>query len=192
MDKRGQVLMLVRRMKDAQRPPRRGRRAEPPRCRRYSGPGLTHFVRELAAMNLQVFITELDVNDRKLAESVPERDAGVAELIATISRLMLAEPNVAAALTWGITDRYTWLNGLPHASRPDGKPERPLPFDYGTSPTRPSSPSATLSTARPARSLPGADPYAPFNPIQAGRVGPRVGQARHHREELMNCSRIKS
>ena len=34
---------------------------------------------------------------------------------------------VLAVLTWGLTDKYTWLNG--EGSRPDHLPERCLPFD---------------------------------------------------------------
>lgn len=91
------------------------------------GNGLRDFVRELGAMDLQVFITELDISDHKLPGTVAERDAAVAKLYGDYLRLMLAEPNVTAVLTWGITDKYTWLNH-DHA-RGDGQPQRPLPFD---------------------------------------------------------------
>ncbi len=39
-----------------------------------------------------------------------------------------------SVLTWGITDKYTWLNG--EDSRPDKLPERPLPLgrDYQAKP----------------------------------------------------------
>jgi endo-1,4-beta-xylanase len=164
IDKRGQVMMLVRRLQA------RGVPIDAVGIQSHltagdaAGPGLTHFIRELAAMNLQVFITELDVNDRRLPESVPDRDAAVAKTYRDYLTLVLAEPNVNVALTWGITDRYTWLNGLPHASRPDGKPERPLPFDYDYNPTPAFFAERDAIDTRPARSLPGSDPYAPFNP----------------------------
>jgi endo-1,4-beta-xylanase len=92
------------------------------------GNGLRDFVRELRRMGLQVFITELDVNEKKLAGSEAERDAAIARVYKDYVTMMVAEPNVDAVLTWGITDRYTWLNG-PKFSRPDGKPQRSLPFD---------------------------------------------------------------
>ena len=92
------------------------------------GDGLQKFVRELHKMGLQVFVTEMDVNDRKLAGTVAERDAAVAKVYRDYLTMMLAEPNVNVALTWGITDRSTWLNG-PKYARADGLPERPLPFD---------------------------------------------------------------
>ena len=44
---------------------------------------------------------------------------------------MLAEPAVRAVVTWGLADKYSWLNteSAPWARRGDGKPERPLPLD---------------------------------------------------------------
>jgi len=92
------------------------------------GVGLTDFVHELRRMGLQVFITELDVNEKKLEGSESERDAAIARIYKDYVTMMIAEPNVTAVLTWGITDRFTWLNGAKF-SRPDGKPQRCLPFD---------------------------------------------------------------
>jgi len=168
IDKRGQVMMLVRRLKARGAPIDAVGIQSHLTAGDVVGPGLVHFIRELAAMDLQVFITEMDVNDRKLPESVPERDAAVAKTYRDYLTLLLAEPNVNVALTWGITDRYTWLNGLPHASRPDGKPERPLPFDYDYNPTPAFFAERDAIDSRPARRLPGSDPYAPFSPTAPG------------------------
>jgi endo-1,4-beta-xylanase len=98
------------------------------------GAGLQKFVRELHDMELQVFITELDVNDRKLTSSAELRDLAVAAIYGNYLAMMLAEPNVNVALTWGITDRFTWLRG-PKYGRADGGPNRPLPFDADYNPT---------------------------------------------------------
>ncbi len=106
------------------------------------GAGLRDFIREARALNMQVFITELDVSDHKLAGSVAERDAAVGKLYGDYLDLVLAEPNVTAVLTWGITDKYTWLDG--HHSRSDGQPQRPL-LTPSTSRLRPSLPCAKRS-----------------------------------------------
>ena len=98
------------------------------------GSGLRDFVRELRSMNIQVFITEMDINEHKLDGSVEERDAAVARIYKDYATMMLAEPNVTALLTWGITDRYTWLNGAKWARR-DGEPQRSLPLDANYQPT---------------------------------------------------------
>jgi endo-1,4-beta-xylanase len=96
--------------------------------------GLVDFVRELGAMNLKVFITELDVNERTSEGSVAQRDALVAQIYRDYLGTVLGEPNVTAVLTWGITDRYSWLNGAKYA-RADGMPQRPLPFDADYQPS---------------------------------------------------------
>jgi endo-1,4-beta-xylanase len=79
-------------------------------------------------MKLQVVVTELDVNERTLEGPVSDRDAEVARVYKNYVTMMVAEPNVSAVLTWGITDRYTWLDA-PKYERPDGQPQRCLPFD---------------------------------------------------------------
>jgi endo-1,4-beta-xylanase len=98
------------------------------------GNGLHDFVRELRRMGLQVFITELDVNEKKLEGTEGDQDAGVARVYRDYVTMMVAEPDVTAVLTWGITDRYTWLNS-PKFARADGKPQRCLPFDSDYQPT---------------------------------------------------------
>ncbi len=170
IDKRGQVMMLVRRLIargvpiDAVGVQSHIAAGDTP------GPGLIHFVRELAAMRLQVFITEMDVNDRKLPDDVAQRDTGVANTYRDYLTPLLAEPNVTALLTWGITDRYTWLNtqlnGLPHATRPDARPERPLPFDYDYNPKPAFFAERDAIDTRRTGPGPGSNPYAPFNPTQ--------------------------
>jgi endo-1,4-beta-xylanase len=77
-------------------------------------------------MGLKIFITEMDVNDRELAEDAAVRDEAVAALYGSYLDVVLAEPAVTCVLTWGITDRHTWLNG--EDARADHLPERCLPF----------------------------------------------------------------
>lgn len=98
------------------------------------GEGLRKFVRELRRMDLQVFVTEMDVNESKLEGTIDQRDAAIAAIYKHYATLMLAEPNVTALLTWGITDRYTWLNGEKWA-RLDKQPQRCLPLDADYKPT---------------------------------------------------------
>jgi endo-1,4-beta-xylanase len=91
------------------------------------GAGLMRFIAAARELGLQVFITEMDVNDRALAADGPGRDAAVAAAYRQYLELALADPAVRLVLTWGITDRYTWLGH--EEGRADGKPERPLLFD---------------------------------------------------------------
>jgi endo-1,4-beta-xylanase len=85
------------------------------------------FIAAVRELGLQVFITEMDVNDRALAAEIAGRDAAVAAAYRQYLELVLGDPAVRAVLTWGITDRYTWLGH--EEGRADGKLERPLPFD---------------------------------------------------------------
>ena len=91
------------------------------------GPGLQRFLEDVRRMGLKVLLTEMDVNDRGLPADIAARDRTVAETYAGYLRLTLANPAVTALLTWGLADKYTWLNG--EGSRPDKLPERALPFD---------------------------------------------------------------
>lgn len=91
------------------------------------GAGLMGFLAAARELGLQVFVTEMDVNDRALAADIPLRDTSVAAAYKEYLDLVLGDPAVRAVLTWGITDRYTWLNS--EDSRKDGQPERPLLFD---------------------------------------------------------------
>ncbi len=96
------------------------------------GQGLTDFMREIQAMGLQILLTEMDVNDRALGADTQTRDKTVGAAYYHFLKLALANPAVTAILTWGITDKYSWLDG--EDSRPDKLPERALPFDADLKP----------------------------------------------------------
>jgi endo-1,4-beta-xylanase len=88
---------------------------------------LRTFVREAAALGLKVLVTELDVRDDRLPADVAARDQAVADTYRRYLDVVLAEPAVIAVLTWGLSDRYTWLST--DAPRADGLSVRPLPLD---------------------------------------------------------------
>ena len=91
------------------------------------GAGLTRFMAEARGLGLQIFLTEMDVNDREWPANEAVRDAAVADAYGSYLDMAMREPSVRVVLTWGITDRNTWLNG--EDSRTDKLPERCLPFD---------------------------------------------------------------
>jgi endo-1,4-beta-xylanase len=72
-------------------------------------------------------VTELDVVDNKLAADTQARDAQVAARVNEFIGAITAEAPLAAVLTWGITDRYTWVPT--YFKRSDGLVNRPLPLD---------------------------------------------------------------
>ena len=149
VEKREHVLALVRRLHKSSLIDAVGVQSHLSAGDDVSGAGLGDFVRELRGMGLQVFITELDVNTQKAQGTADARDTEVAGIYREYLTHMLAERNVTAVLTWGITDRYTWLNG-PKYARSDGQPQRPLPFDANYAPTPAFFAERTALASRPA------------------------------------------
>lgn len=89
--------------------------------------GLQAFLREIRAMNLDVLVTELDVIDASLPSDVETRDRRVAETARSFLSTVAEVTPPSAILTWGISDRYTWVPM--YFTRKDGLPNRPLPLD---------------------------------------------------------------
>ena len=98
------------------------------------GPGLRQFLDACNQLNLQIFITEMDVDDRDLAGDVATRDASVAALYSSYLNTVLSAPHVGAVLVWGVDDGHTWLNSGTR-KRGDGLPQRALLFDERLQPT---------------------------------------------------------
>jgi endo-1,4-beta-xylanase len=94
--------------------------------------GLHKFLREIGKLNLQVFVTELDVDDSFMPADIPERDRQVAELYRSFVENILTHNSVKAILTWCFSDRDSWLQNF--RPRKDGLPQRPLPFDAELNP----------------------------------------------------------
>ena len=130
--KRAAVLTLLRRLKTRHVPiDALGVQAHIEAGKTY-GAGLSELIRAAREMELQVFVSEMDVNDRNLPPEIGPRDEAVAATYAEFLKLMLGDSAVRVVMTWGITDRYTWLNS--EDARLDHQPERCLPFDREDSP----------------------------------------------------------
>ena len=89
--------------------------------------GLQALLAEIVALKLDVIITELDVIDYYLPAKVSERDAQVAAMASRFLESVHDVVRPKAILTWGLSDRYTWVPI--YFKRPDGMPNRPLPLD---------------------------------------------------------------
>ena len=85
------------------------------------------FLADVAGRGLKILITEMDVLDDGLPAENAARDQAVADAYKLYLDTALAEPAVASVITFGLTDRYTWLQE--DYPREDGAPRRPLPFD---------------------------------------------------------------
>ncbi len=88
---------------------------------------LARFVADIASLGLKVVVTELDVRDDGLPADIAVRDAAVAAHARAWLDAVLANPAVLGVLSWGLSDRRSWLDQ--RFPRADGLPQRPLPLD---------------------------------------------------------------
>ena len=99
---------------------------------RFHPAGYRQFLDEVADRGLKILITEMDVLDDGLPADVAVRDRGVADVYRRYLDVTLDHPAVKALITFGLSDRYTWLQeDLP---REDGAARRPLHFDEDLQP----------------------------------------------------------
>ena len=174
--KRGQVLLLLRRLKARGIPIHAvGVQSHLLASGPQPGEGLKAFIREVARMDLEVYITEMDVKTVEPFSTIEEQDAAVAKVYQDYLTMVLAEPNVPMTLVWGVVNNQSWLN-----KRNSNLTQRPLLFDDAYNPTpafyaaraafdrghialaRPEAPPA--SSPSPAPGVPANDPslFKPF------------------------------
>lgn len=90
------------------------------------GEKLRGFLRDVASLGLKILVTEMDVIEKKPLD-VTTRDRLIAGIYEDYLTVVLDEPAVIAVVTWGLSDRYTWVSK--YAPREDGAGVRPLPLD---------------------------------------------------------------
>lgn len=95
--------------------------------RRVNPTQLRKFLADVASLDLKIFLTELDVTEGDSPVDLMDRDRVVADAYEDYLSVALDEPAVRAVITWGLSDRYTWLAS--RDKRLDGSAVRPLPFD---------------------------------------------------------------
>lgn len=90
---------------------------------------LSAFLRGLNDLGLNVFITELDVNDIELPENIARRDKLIAEIYGDYLGTVLEHRNVKRIGFWGLSDADHWIvRGQAPFKRKSGTP-RPSLFD---------------------------------------------------------------
>jgi endo-1,4-beta-xylanase len=90
------------------------------------------FLHEVSDLGLEVMITEMDVREKNVPADIAIRDRIIASQYYKYLSFMLQFPAVKTVVTWGLSDRYTWI--ATHDPRPDGIPVRPLPYDAEMNP----------------------------------------------------------
>lgn len=96
------------------------------------------FLGEIANFGLFIVVSELDVKEYDYILPVEQRDRLVADATARHLDVVLAQPAVRGVITWGLSDRHSWLKvtpddmaRYPHAWKDGSGPgvNRGLPFD---------------------------------------------------------------
>jgi endo-1,4-beta-xylanase len=103
----------------------------------FSAPLLRRFLADIASLGLTIQITELDVTDENVPADVPVRDHLVADTYRRFLDAALDEPAVKMVVTWGLSDRHSWIvrrETYQAKWRTDNAPSRPLPFDTDLEP----------------------------------------------------------
>lgn len=85
------------------------------------------FLDAVTAMGYALLITELDVRDNALPADPAVRDRAVADFARLYLDVTLSYPSLKDVLVWGMTDRYSWIEGF--EPRPDRARRRPCPYD---------------------------------------------------------------
>jgi endo-1,4-beta-xylanase len=90
-------------------------------------PAWRRFLDEVTGMGYALLITELDVHDNGLPVDYAVRDRAVADYVRAYLDIMVDYPQLRDILAWGMSDRYSWLQGF--NPRSDGVPRRACPYD---------------------------------------------------------------
>jgi endo-1,4-beta-xylanase len=92
-----------------------------------TGVNFRRFLQEVEGIGLSILVTEMDVRDQHLPADLPTRDRMVADQYEKYLSFLLQFESVRTVLTWGLSDRDTWISN--NNKRADGLPVRPLPYD---------------------------------------------------------------
>ncbi len=132
--KRARVLALIKDLKRKGVPVHAlGIQSHLPAEGQLGSPNFARFLTEVSDEGLCILVTEMDVFDQHMVGDIRQRDRLVAQRYYDHLSCVLRFPSVKAVLTWGLSNRYTWL--AKHNPRQDGLPVRPLPFDAELKPT---------------------------------------------------------
>jgi len=91
--------------------------------------GLRRFLDDVAALDLQIFVTELDVDDTELGGNTEKKEKESAAIAKEYLETVLQHPQVTAVLTWGMVSHGS------DAKHGGEAGHRALPYDENLRPT---------------------------------------------------------
>ncbi|MCX5577119.1 endo-1,4-beta-xylanase [Kaistia terrae] len=101
-------------------------------ARPHDDAGFVDFLHQLAERQVDIWITELDVDDSSFPADIGLRDAAVAARYRDFLNAVLTVPAVKTIITWQLADSASWYEHAAREANPDAtRLPRPLPFDSG-------------------------------------------------------------
>jgi endo-1,4-beta-xylanase len=92
--------------------------------------GFLIFLDQIAQRGLDIYISELDVDDVGLPDNAAQRDQVIADRVYAFLSRALTCPAVKVLECWQLSDKYSWFADPSMANRRgSGGVSRPLPFD---------------------------------------------------------------
>jgi endo-1,4-beta-xylanase len=102
---------------------------------KFPGAQFEDFLHDISDMGLKIMITEIDFTDSLPANDTAKRNQLVAAKYEQYLNMVLQHHSAVGVLTWGISDKHTWLNGKSFkGARKDGEAFVPLPYDANYNP----------------------------------------------------------
>ncbi|MFG6486869.1 endo-1,4-beta-xylanase [Roseateles sp. BYS78W] len=111
--------------------------------------GWRRFLDDVMALDLDLLITEFDVNDKGMPDDIAQRDAAVAAAARDWLDVTLTSRRLHRFLCWGLADQHSWLQQFD--PRPDKALKRVLPYDNHFNPKPLRTAIADALRAMPAR-----------------------------------------
>lgn len=100
-------------------------------------PAFAEYAAAVAGKDLDIHLSELDVDDSSFPDDKEARDAAVARTCAAFLDPVLKIKAVKMAVNWQLSDRYSWYRDYKYRKLPpDTRPARPLPYDAHYLPKR--------------------------------------------------------
>lgn len=133
-EKRRRVLRLLRRLVEGQTPiDALGIQAHLLMDEPFRPEPLAEFLRAVRELGLAILVTELDVREAQrlpggASADLAARDAAVADRVQAFVGTAL-DNGCRTILTWGLSDKHSWLVKDPDIVRKDGNSHRGLPLD---------------------------------------------------------------
>ncbi len=96
---------------------------------KFPGEQFNRFLHQVSDMGLKIIVSELDFADGAPDPDVNHRSQVVAAKYQQYLDIVLKHRSTIAIVSWGLSDKHTWLNNGYRFPRKDGAPFVPLPFD---------------------------------------------------------------